>query len=158
LGVNWSAPYFIADGLTDAFQSWDYQSVIAASNQTVAVLFTSNRTADEDLYYQKSSDGGLTWDPVVLFNSWGDSDSGTDNRPTIVTDGIGLWIVVWSSNYKFGSILGGSATDLLWVYSNDSLASWTQPSILNAGSQKNPSANDGQPKLIMDSSTSTFLY
>jgi len=135
-----------------------------------------NQTGDYDLYYQRSADGGVTWTPVAHRTTYGPTDTNSDVNPSLATDRLGYWVLVWSSSNKLGLststngtnrlvslplfilplVAGyGSERDLLWMYSNDSLATWTSPMILNADA--NSDAYDDLYPVIATDSTSTSL-
>jgi cysteine-rich repeat protein len=51
---------------------------------------------DADVLAARSVDGGATWSGAVPVNADAATDAVRDGRPDIDTDGMGLWIAVWS--------------------------------------------------------------
>ncbi|MDH5566907.1 MAG: hypothetical protein OEY15_09600, partial [Myxococcales bacterium] len=62
---------------------------------------------------------------------WGYDGFGTDWEPQVATDGLGNWVVVWSSNNPLGDTIGQDP-DILVARSTDDGLTWTAPSPVNS--------------------------
>ena len=82
-------------------------------------------------------------------NSNADTDSGSDNRPQITTDGAGTWIAVWYSLDTLGVPAIGGDADIFCSISLDDGANWSAPSTLNNNADID-SGQDTQPQLTTD--------
>jgi hypothetical protein len=51
--------------------------------------------ADSDILASRSTDNGATWSAPQVLNSNAGSDSESDARPHVATDGSGHWVAVW---------------------------------------------------------------
>jgi hypothetical protein len=101
-----------------------------------------------DLFFSRSSDGGVTWSPVAVLNTNAASDSGADYEPHIATDGAGLWIVVWRSLDSLMGAIGVDA-DVLFSRSADFGSTWSAPAPLNTNAASD-TGHDIRPRLATD--------
>jgi alpha-tubulin suppressor-like RCC1 family protein len=62
---------------------------------------------------------------------WGNDSYNTDWEPQVATDGLGYWVVVWSSNNSLGDSIGKDY-DILEARSMDDGLSWSDPSPVNS--------------------------
>ncbi len=85
---------------------------------------------DADILYARSTDGGLTWSVPQYLNTNAPTDSGDDICPHVASDGMGNWIVAWSSRDDLGGQVGIDS-DLLFARSTDNGVTWTDPRPLN---------------------------
>ena len=58
------------------------------------------------------------------------TDVGDDQYPTVVTDGKGTWVTIWSSRENLHGKTGGDR-DILVARSTDNGETWTPPALLN---------------------------
>ena len=129
----------------------DVESIIAAdsSGNWVAAWSSPNSLtgtagSDRDILFSRSADAGATWTDVGALNANAATDSGSDERPAIATDG-GVFVAVWQSDGG----TSGPDFDIWTARSFTGGASWTTPTLLNAGSQTD-SAHDVHPAIATD--------
>ncbi len=68
-GVSWEADVRLTDNL-----ALSGNACLAASGQSVHLTWNDSRDADYEIYYKRSTDGGVTWEPDLrLTNSAGES-------------------------------------------------------------------------------------
>lgn len=104
---------------------------------------------DADIFYAVSNDVGATWSTVGVVNTTANSDSGDDVSPDIATDGLGNWIVVWSSRENLGES-AGTDDDIVFSVSTDDGVLWSTPSVLNTNFSTD-TGGDILPRIAMDS-------
>lgn len=104
---------------------------------------------EDDLYFARSEDGGATWsDPAILNSNAADDDGATDASADLATDGVGNWIVVWSSQADLGGTIEDDF-DILYAVSGDNGRSWSDPAALNS-TAANDTGGDGEPTIATD--------
>jgi hypothetical protein len=85
---------------------------------------------DTDIFFARSTDGGITWSAPAALNSNAASDTGSDALPSLATDGAGTWIATWQSTDTLGSL--GTDRDILMARSMNGGLTWTSPAPVNA--------------------------
>jgi hypothetical protein len=85
---------------------------------------------DTDIFFARSTDGGITWSAPAALNSNAASDTGSDALPSLATDGAGTWIATWQSTDTLGSL--GTGRDILMARSMNGGLTWTSPAPVNA--------------------------
>jgi len=86
-------------------------------------------------------------DPAVL-NTNAASDSGSDQRPQVATDGAGNWVAVWESGDSLGGTIG-TDFDILVARSTNNGITWTDPQPLNTDAPSD-SGDDWIPQVATD--------
>jgi cysteine-rich repeat protein len=104
--------------------------------------------SDLDIVFATSNDSGATWSAHTPITSQAAGDSGSDQLPSIATDGAGNWIVVWESDEDLGGALG-SDTDVLFSRSTDDGVTWS-PSAPLLASFAGDADFDEQPRIATD--------
>jgi len=61
---------------------------------------------DEDILFAYSDDDGTTWTDPAALNENAGADSGPDLYGQMATDGVGNWVVVWTSGESLGGSIG----------------------------------------------------
>ncbi len=86
-----------------------------------------------DIFFARSTDGGVSWTPPALLNSGAatDNNSNTDRLPQLATDSAGVWIAVWQSRDDLGGTIE-TDDDILFAVSTTDGVSWTAASPLNS--------------------------
>jgi hypothetical protein len=84
--------------------------------------------ADVEVASSNSSDGGFTWSAPVVITS----NAADDLAPAISTDGLGRWVVAWSSADDLGGSAGADE-DILFAVSTDLGSTWSSPGTLDPG-------------------------
>ncbi len=114
-------------------------------NRTVAAV-----VACLILAYSQSAaraDFGVPISAPAPLNSNASSDTESDRRPALATDGLGHWVAVWSSR----TIVNGTASDdeIFVARSIDNGEHWSNPVPLNSNFATD-SANDSEPQIATD--------
>lgn len=123
-GVSWEAD----TRLTDNSSPSDYPS-LSISDSVVNVVWREGRDSNWEIYYKRSTDGGLTWDSDIRLTI----DPASSFNPSISTNGSELHIV-W---YDFRDGNG----EIYYKHSTDGGLSWGEDTRLtnNSGSSLAPS-------------------
>ncbi|MCC6849054.1 MAG: exo-alpha-sialidase [Deltaproteobacteria bacterium] len=153
-GLTWSPPAPIAAGATTDRGSDQRPQLATDGDGRWVVVWASSDTLggvkgnDFDILTARSTDGGATWSPPAALNGNAASDTGLDDRPQIVTDGAGTWVVAWVSDENLGGALG-TDLDVLTARSTDGGATWSAPAALNTNAAAD-AGEDGAPALATD--------
>jgi len=89
---------------------------LQATNETIWVVWTSNRTGNDEIFYKNSSDGGSTWSNDTQLTNYTESD----DSPSIMQAANGSIWVVWTRE-----IMEPYQWDLYYTTSNDDGATWS---------------------------------
>src|SRR5262245_10971126 len=103
---------------------------------------------DREVVASRSIDEGRTWsDPVPVNDARGDDDqvpAADDVRPTVASDGRGLWVSVWGSRVaSVGDTAKGTDSDILVAASRDDGISWGPVHILTPAYATHDGGKDG---------------
>jgi len=90
-----------------------YNTSIAASGSIVNVVWTDNRDGNTEIYYKRSIDGGISWEPDIRLTNAPSSS----NLPSIGASGSHVHII-WD-DYR-----DGSASEIYYKHSIDGGSSW----------------------------------
>jgi hypothetical protein len=129
-GETWSTPDVLNAGVasqgrprltTDGLGTW-----IAAW-----ATYDDPVSGDYDVFYSRSTNGGLTWSDSARLNAHGDYDGDIDWDPQITTDSQGNWLAVWSSYYNLGGWIRHYGANILYAHSVDNGQTWTAALPLN---------------------------
>ena len=108
-GQNWNTP--IAVNSTAGSDGGDFArdlqpDLITDGDSVWVVVWFSNSdisgsNTDYDIMFSRSVDNGVSWSAAAFLNS-NFTNSSSDWRPRVMTDGKGAWITVWASrdNYQ----------------------------------------------------------
>ena len=134
-GLTWGAPVRVdlgdAPNATDSEES----KVVITADGTIVCIFEDKRDAaangavDEDLFYNRSTDGGVTWMPtsLALNSTTAGSDVTSDiDRPFVSVSGNSV-SVTWEENWTSGSPSGNE--ELWFTRSEDAGATWSAPAM-----------------------------
>ena len=99
-GATWSAPIFVDDDVSalGTFKTTGFQSdrpSLYINGNNVYQIWETNRNGQNDLYFARSLDGGLTWEPEIRLD---------DSQPMGGTGGIRDWCAVVTDNGAGDSI------------------------------------------------------
>jgi len=103
---------------------------------------------DNDIFFSRSTDRGISWSPTQILNSTATTDTNGDAFASLLTDGEGVWVVVWESNEDFG----GADTDLdiFFSRSTDDGVTWSDVAHLNTNAADDTTTTDRQPHIFTD--------
>lgn len=152
-GATWSTPSPVNSNAA-ASDADDYTPVVASDGQGhwICVWWSfsdlgPNAGVAPTVLYATSADNGSTWSAVASINSSA-ADAGTEEHPTVASDGQGGWIAAWGAGNSLGGSIGLDS-DILYARSSDNGTTWSPIAALNstAGSD---SREDGVPSLSSD--------
>ena len=152
--ITWTSPALLnTNGTADLYGDGYAQVATDGSGKWIAVWESSENLGgtagtDYDIFVATSLDNGTTWTAPDLLNSNGASDSGSDSKPRISTDGEGNWVVLWQSGDTLGGTVGID-TDIFVSTSGDNGANWSALAVLNSNATTD-SASDSYPELATD--------
>ena len=102
-GLTWSDPQALNTNATsDSGEDRNPQLATNGSGTWIVVWQSSDSLGgtigtDTDILFSRSTDNGQTWSDPSPVTTAASSDSVSDERPKIATDGSGRWVVVWRS-------------------------------------------------------------
>jgi hypothetical protein len=129
---------------------------IAIGDKTEIVAWQSTDVLDGTLksayhiLFSRSADHGKTWSKQAPLNNNAAANMGEEWTPCARTDGIGNWVVVWSTNSLPSGALG-PVKNIFYTTSSDDGVTWTDAMPLN----KNFAAGTGDnlnPQIATDGS------
>lgn len=136
-GATWSAPVRVDVGDAPNATDSDQVHLAVTDSGVIVVMWEEKRdavaagnTANEDLFYNRSVDGGATWLPAALplnTDTAGAHVTSDIDIATIVADGEALH-VCWEEDTTAG--LGGNE-EVRYVRSADAGLTWSAPVIVN---------------------------
>jgi hypothetical protein len=85
---------------------------------------------------------------AAILNSNANTDSGFDDSPDMVTDGLGTWVAVWESNDTLGGTLS-NGTHIFTSRSTDGGATWSALAVLGTEGLRSRIATDGNGTYIV---------
>lgn len=159
-GQTWSASELLdANGLSDLADD-TRPSVAADGMGNWIVVWETDQSligGDGDLLATRSSDDGQSWTAAAIVNSNALSDTGSDLRPAVATDGFGTWILSWDSDEDLGGAIG-TDRDIVFARSLDNGATWTAPQAASptAASDSSDDTNRGPSTDLTGSWTIVF--
>lgn len=151
-----SVPVRVNDyAVQDNTGEYAYQTELAAGSDEVWVaVHHSNKAAtgaaDYDIYFTRSTDGGLTWSAPAFLNTNAATDGANNDRhPAIASDKAGNWVCVWESTGAPASANGFDA-EILCSRSSDNGLTWSAPQTLNNNATVDGVLNDRRPTVRTD--------
>ncbi|MCP3919396.1 MAG: exo-alpha-sialidase [bacterium] len=150
-GITWSLPARIDTGDAPNQSDTEEAKVVITDDGTIVAIFEDKKDAaqqgsnNEDLFYNRSTDGGVTWLAAALplnTPTAGAHVTSDIDRASITTSGNRVF-VVWEEDSQAGL---GLAEELWFTASGDSGATWSAPFILTTTAAPLPDVDD--PKVI----------
>jgi len=122
-GATWTAPAALNTNAATDSRNDSLPRVASGGGNWLAVWYSFDSLGgtigqDGDILVARSTDNGATWTAPAALNTNAATDSGSDSRPHVATDGAGHWVAVWESNDD----LGGIATDPDILYAKEPVA------------------------------------
>ncbi len=143
--AQWEPDFRLTNASGNSYTSPNSARCIAANGNFVHAVWRDDRDGNKEIYYKRSIDGGITWEPDIRFtNNIAESES-----PTISVSGSNVY-VVWDDkmdgNYEIYYKLS-TDNGLNWGanirLTNNNAASWC-PSIACSGSSVHVVWADGR--------------
>ena len=104
--------------------------------------------SDLDILYARSIDNAVTWSAPLPLNSNAAIDTNKDDLDArITTDGLGNWVVVWTSQGSLGTL--GADRDILVSRSADAGLTWSPAAPLNTNAAAD-AGQDQSPQITTD--------
>lgn len=92
--LTWEAPVRIDGSMISSYRV----SIEVGANGTWIAAWETDMSGDSDLYFVRSTDGGLSWSAPTSFTA-DDGSTGPDEwHVRLATDGAGTWVAVWDRN------------------------------------------------------------
>ena len=135
-GVSWSAAETLnSNADTDAGSDIRPHITTDGAGNWVAVWWSDEDLGgtagtDNDIFFSRSADNGVSWSAVATLNTNAETDTETDLRPQVMTDGVGNWLAVWVSEENLGGAVG-TDRDIFFSRSTDNGLNWGSPATLN---------------------------
>jgi Neuraminidase (sialidase) len=131
-GATWTDPAPLnSTAAADSNSDWTPRLATDGRGHWLAVWSSADNLddtigVDRDILVSRSSDNGRTWTPSKALNLNAAVDAREDSSPTLVTDGLGNWLVAW---HAWGGLSydDGSDADVVVAYSRDNGATWSVP-------------------------------
>ncbi len=149
-GATWSAPVLVnTDATTDS--GVDGLASVATDGAGTFVVVWSRDSAV--VLAATSLDSGLSWSAPVMVTTFNNLPNAL--RPRIASDGVGKWIVAWSSDDDLGGTIG-SDDDILYSVSTDAGSTWSAEAAVdpNAGTDTD---SDSAPEVDTDGSGTWYI-
>ena len=142
--LSWSANVRINREISGA----DQRNPVVASAPfgTLYAAWEDNRNGDYDIYFSRSTDGGLTWGPDVKVND--DAGTADQREATIAVSDAGIVYLSWED------FRNGARADVYFSRSNDGGVTWSENVKINDDSD---SADHVNPTLAAGSSGRIYL-
>ncbi len=86
---------------------------------------------DNDIVFAISTDGAASWTAPAAVSTNATRDKAGDARAKVATDGMGTWIVTWTSRHNLRRTIGNDF-DILHAVTTDAGATWTDPAPVNS--------------------------
>lgn len=153
-GLTWTAPAPLnSNAATDSEGDFDLALTTDANGVWVAAwtsLDTLGGTigADGDILTARSMDNGATWSSPSPLNSNAAVDTGSDELPSLATDGMGNWFAAWDGDNTAANTPGADY-DAFAAFSADGGATWSDLVPINSGAATD-TGSDYVPRFVTD--------
>ncbi len=155
-GVTWTPPVPLNTNATTDTGN-DSEPLIGNDGQgTWLVVWRSTENLggaigiDDDFFFARSTNNGASWTPPAVLNTNAATDTRGGGDLTVATDGLGNWMVAWTSTENLGGVIGTDG-DIQFTRSTDNGATWTDPMPLNNNAAGDLGA-DEIPSIVTDGS------
>ncbi len=143
-GRTWSAPFKVNNDIGGAFQT--EPSLFIDHNAVIYVAWTDNRNGNQDVFFSKSADRGLSFSANVRVN---DVTATFQTQPDVAVDGTGLIHVMWTD----GRNAFGTGPDIYYANSTDGGLSFNPSLRVNNDAV---AAEQGEPAIAVASDRSVY--
>lgn len=159
-GATWSLPVRVDLGDAPNQTDSDLPKIATSSSGVVLVVWEevrdafSQQSTNDDVFYNRSTDGGLTWQPISLPLNTGTAGA------HVTSDVDRVWLsasgdtfhVTWEEDSL--TALGGSE-EMWYTRSTDAGATWSTPVALSMNAGNN---DVDEPKVEADGSLAVIVY
>jgi hypothetical protein len=152
-GASWSMPMLLNnDATTDTLRD-GAPALAADQNGTwICTWEEGNRDGSSgqgtNVVYARSTTNGLSWSDPAILNANPEPPAFNNDQPTIATDQLGNWVVMWESTDPMEQTLGADR-DIMFARSSDSGVSW-QPAAVAGDGQTSDTRRAQSPELAAD--------
>ncbi len=143
-GRTWSAPFKVNNDIGGAFQT--EPSLFIDHNAVIYLAWTDNRNGNQDVFFSKSTDRGLSFSANVRVN---DVTATFQTQPDVAVDGTGLIHVMWTDGRNAFS----TGPDIYYANSTDGGLSFNPSLRVNNDAV---GAEQGEPAIAVASDRSVY--
>ncbi|TLZ66760.1 MAG: PKD domain-containing protein [Methanobacteriota archaeon] len=144
-GRTWSSPFKVNNDIGAAAQL--EPSLFVDHNRAIYVAWTDSRNGNQDIFFSKSTDGGLSFSANVRVN---DITANFQTQPDIAVDSTGLIHAVWTD----GRNIGSTGPDIYYANSTDGGLSFNPSQRVNNDAV---AAEQGEPAIAVASDRSVYV-
>ncbi|HTD81844.1 MAG TPA: PKD domain-containing protein [Thermoplasmata archaeon] len=143
-GRTWSAPFKVNNDIGGAIQT--EPSLFIDHNSVIYIAWTDTRNGNQDVFFSKSADRGLSFSANVRVN---DVTANFQTQPDIAVDGTGLIHAVWTDGRNALS----TGPDIYYANSTDGGLSFNPSLRVNNDAV---AAEQGEPSIAVASDRSVY--
>src|SRR5437773_6795744 len=144
-GGTWSSPFKVNNYLGAAAQL--EPSLFFDHNRAIYVAWTDSLNGNQDIFFSKSTDGGLSFSANVRVN---DITANFQTQPDIAVDSAGLIHAVWTD----GRNIGSTGPDIYYANSTDGGLSFNPSQRVNNDAV---AAEQGEPAIAVAPDRSVYV-
>src|SRR6267143_956690 len=144
-GRTWSSPFKVNNDIGAAAQL--EPSLFVDHNRAIYVAWTDSRNGNQDIFFSKSTDGGLSFSANVRVN---DNTANFQTQPDIAVDSTGLIHAVWTD----GRNIGSTGPDIYYANSTDGGLSFNPSQRVNNDAV---AAEQGEPAIAVAPDRSVYI-
>jgi len=143
-GRTWSAPFKVNNDIGAVMQV--EPSIFVGHNSYIYIAWTDMRSGNQDIYFSRSFDGGLSFSANVRVN---DVTANFQMSPDLAVDSTGLIHVVWTD----GRNIPGTGPDIYYANSTDTGLSFNPSQRVNNDAV---AAEQGEPAIAVAPDRSVY--
>src|SRR2546427_5102615 len=143
-GRTWTAPFKVNNDIGGAIQT--EPSIFVGHNSYIYIAWTDMRNGNQDIFFSRSFDGGLSFSANVRVN---DVTGNFQNSPDVAVDSTGLIHAIWTD----GRNIPGTGPDIYYANSTDTGLSFNPSQRVNNDAV---AAEQGEPAIAVASDRSVY--